>query len=81
MSSQGARQIKSIVGGNIRTARKAKKLTQVQLAAALNMDPIAVSRWERGSNMPDAVATVPRIAEALGVEIAWLYTDHERRAA
>ncbi len=81
MSSQGSRHIKSIVGGNIRAARDAKKLTQLQLATALDMDPIAVSRWERGITLPDAIATMPRLAAALDVEIGWLYTDHGRAAA
>lgn len=81
MSSQASRQIRSIVGDNIYAARDARRLSQSKLAAELGMNSIAVSRWERGKTLPDPVATMPRLAEALGVEIGWLYTDHGRKAA
>lgn len=81
MSSQAHRHTKTIVGENIKAAREVKKLTQRQVAGALGMDAMAVSRWERGKVLPDPVATMPRLADVLGVEIGWLYTDHERSAA
>ena len=41
------------VGVFLRDLRKAKKLTQEQLAEILNVSRKTISRWETGSNMPD----------------------------
>ena len=77
MSRQATRHIKSIVGGNIRSARDASGLTQRELGARVNdMDSINVSRWERAQVMPSAASMVA-LAEALGRDVAWFYTDHE----
>jgi len=81
MSSQVHRHTKSIVAENIKAARDAKGLKQREVAVALGMDSISVSRWERGKSLPDPVATMPRLAELLGVDVGWIYTDHERSAA
>ncbi|MEK4715267.1 XRE family transcriptional regulator [Sporosarcina sp. FSL K6-5500] len=40
------------VGQKIRTLRKNKQLTQVELAKILNLAPTAVSAWERNANKP-----------------------------
>lgn len=81
MSSQVHRHTKTVVAENIRAARVAKGLTQRQVSEALGMDAMAVSRWERAKVLPDPVGTMPRLAHVLGVEVGWLYTDHERSAA
>lgn len=76
MTRQASRQIKSIVGANIRAARDEAGLTQRELAARVNdMDSIAVSRWERGKVIPSATSIVT-LAEVLGHDVAWFYTDH-----
>jgi transcriptional regulator with XRE-family HTH domain len=82
MSSQATRQIKHIVGENIRAARDASGMTQHVLAAALGMASghTAVGRWERGLVLPSP-ATFSRIADVLGRDISWFYTDHDREAA
>ena len=82
MSSQATRQIRSIVGDNIKVARDELELTQHGLAALLGMASghTAVSRWERGVVMP-ATSTLTRIADVLGRDIHWFYTDHDREAA
>lgn len=41
------------IGGFLRELRKAKGITQEQLAEALHVSSRTVSRWETGSNMPD----------------------------
>ncbi len=46
--------------------RKAKGLTQKQLADKLGVVPKTVSKWETGNGLPDAL-TVPALAEILGV--------------
>lgn len=42
------------IGKFISTCRKNKNLTQEQLAETLNVSDRAVSKWERGLNLPDA---------------------------
>lgn len=42
------------IGKFISTCRKNKNLTQEQLAETLNISDRAVSKWERGLNLPDA---------------------------
>jgi transcriptional regulator with XRE-family HTH domain len=82
MSSQATRQIRHIVGENIRFARDAKGLTQHELAVAIGVGSggHATSRWERGAVLP-SMSSLERLAEILGRDIHWFYIDHEREAA
>jgi transcriptional regulator with XRE-family HTH domain len=80
MPSQAPRQIKTTVGLNLSVARRAKRLTPRELAQLIDTDAFQVSRWERGVVRPTDV-TLARLAEALGVEFAWFFTDHGTRAA
>jgi len=50
------------VGGRLRTARRSVGLTQKQLAEALGVESITVSRWERGVTTP-SLPRLRRIAE------------------
>lgn len=40
-------------GAFVAQCRKEKKMTQVDLAAKLNVTDKAISRWERGVGFPD----------------------------
>lgn len=80
MASQAPRQIKTIVGLNLRAARKAKQLTQRDLAQLLDTDAFQVSRWERGVVRPGD-ATLVRLGEALGMDYASFFTEPQREAA
>ena len=44
---------KEPVGERIREARAAKGWKQKELAAEVEVEPITISRWERGATMPD----------------------------
>ncbi|QWB96195.1 helix-turn-helix domain-containing protein [Mycoplasmatota bacterium] len=55
-------------GKFIQELRKAKKLTQNDLADLLQITNKAVSRWETGEGFPDIVL-LPRLSEVLGVTI------------
>jgi transcriptional regulator with XRE-family HTH domain len=46
----------------VRTARRSAGLTQKQLAKALGVHSISVSRWERGVTMP-SLSRLRRVAE------------------
>lgn len=50
------------MGGRLRTARRSAGLTQKQLAEAIGVESITVSRWERGVTSP-SLPRLRRIAE------------------
>ena len=55
--------------GRLKTLRESLSLTQADIAALLNMPVNTVSRWERGSNLPDAnsLAAIYSIAQERGI--------------
>lgn len=59
-------------GEQIAAARRAKGLTQKQLADAFGVTDKAVSKWERGLNYPDIVLFQP-ISELLGLPLLQLF--------
>ena len=59
-------------GEQIAAARRAKGLTQKQLADALGVTDKAVSKWERGLKYPDIVLFQP-ISELLGLPLLQLF--------
>jgi transcriptional regulator with XRE-family HTH domain len=75
MPSQAPRQIKTTIGQNLSAARRAKHLTQRELARVLDTDAFQVSRWERGIVRPGD-STLARLAEALGVDYVWFFIEH-----
>jgi len=59
------------IGGRIRRARLAARMTQAGLAEAAGVVPSSVSLWELARNGPTA-CNVIRLAEALKVTAGWL---------
>lgn len=62
------------LGQRIAAARKAKQWKQKELAAAVHVEPVTVSRWETGAHTPDVIM-LGRIAAALDVTIRDLLPD------
>ena len=60
------------IGKFIATCRKYKKLTQEQLAEKLNISKNAVSKWERGLNLPD-VSIMQELCRILGITLNKLF--------
>ena len=60
------------MGKEIRRLRNDRGLTQEALAAALNVSPQTVSKWECGNSVPD-VQMLPEIAVYFGVTIDQLF--------
>ncbi len=60
-------------GSAIRRMRQRKKLTQRELADALNISDKTVSKWETGKGMPDISLLTP-LAELLDVSVSELLT-------
>ena len=64
--------------------RKAKQMTQKELAAKLNVTDKAVSKWERGVSCPD-ITLLPELAAVLGITVeellngekSQLHTEHD----
>ncbi|MBR2042536.1 MAG: helix-turn-helix transcriptional regulator [Oscillospiraceae bacterium] len=59
---------KQTLGNKIAQLRKEKDMTQLELAAMLNITDKAVSKWERDISCPD-INTFPKLAEILGVSV------------
>jgi DNA-binding XRE family transcriptional regulator len=49
-------------------------MTQEQLALALDVDPVTVSRFERGVTLP-SLPTLHRMADIFGIPLARLFED------
>lgn len=62
---------------NLAKARKARGLTQEALAVKLNVVRQTISKWEKGTAVPD-VETLHRIAEALEVSVSSLLGEPEQ---
>ena len=61
----------SKLGQRIADARRARGLTQSQLAISVRVTAQAVSKWERGGSCPD-IAILDEIANTLGVSVSEL---------
>ena len=59
---------RSIIGQKIAQLRKAKGMTQAELADKLGVSHQAVSQWERSETLPD-ILTLPLIAQIFGESI------------
>ncbi|PLS28348.1 DNA-binding protein [Bifidobacterium anseris] len=64
------------IGAFIAERRKAKNLTQLQLARKLNITDRAVSKWETGKSLPDASIMLPLCA-ILGITVNELLSGEE----
>ena len=58
------------LGERIRSARASKGWKQKHLAAELQVEPITVSRWERGATTPD-LDVLNRVARATGKPVSF----------
>lgn len=68
------KNIREIIGENLSTLRKERKLTQLEIAEKFNYSDKAVSKWEKGDTLPD-VETLSALADFYGVTLD--YITHE----
>ena len=61
------------VGQRITELRTAKKISQYQLAKAMDVSRQAVSKWENGQSTPDATKMI-KLAELLDTDLEYLTT-------
>ncbi|MBQ8316268.1 MAG: helix-turn-helix transcriptional regulator [Lachnospiraceae bacterium] len=66
------------IGENIKRLRKAKNVTQEQIAEVLGISVTAVSKWERGETYPDITLLFP-LAHYFGVSLDELMGYDEER--
>ena len=71
---------KQTVAGNLAALRKARQLTQAQLAEQLHYSDKAVSKWERGESLPD-LAVMKQLADFYGILIDDLLLTPEEMEA
>jgi len=55
-----------LIGTFIKSLRKEKGLTQIELAEKLNVSEKTISKWECGNGLPDAASMLP-LCEQLGI--------------
>ena len=73
MANNGMRDF----GKRLAEMRRAKSMTQNDLAEKLSITPQAVSKWERGEGYPD-ITIFPEIACALGVSVGELFGERTK---
>lgn len=64
------------IGEVIRKYRKAKNMTQEEMALRLGVTAPAVNKWENGNSLPDITLLAP-IARLLGISLDTLLSFHE----
>ena len=64
------------ISKNIKRIREAKKLSQKEVISAIGMGAAQYSRIENGKTDP-SVSTLIKIAKAMGVSMAELFTDKD----
>lgn len=67
---------KQQLGERIRAARAAKGWKQKHLAAEVEVEPITISRWERGATKPD-LEVINLVAEATGKPVSYFIGGEE----
>jgi transcriptional regulator with XRE-family HTH domain len=71
---------KEPVGERIREARAEKGWKQKELAAEVEVEPITVSRWERGATTPD-LDVLRLVADATGKPLSYFVSGGESARA
>ena len=68
------------LGDRIREARAEKGWKQRELASEVEVEPITVSRWERGATTPD-LDVLRLVAEATEKPLSYFVAGEDERAA
>ncbi|TXR40695.1 helix-turn-helix transcriptional regulator, partial [Ectopseudomonas mendocina] len=71
-------ELAATVGKIIARHRTAMGITQEQLSLALDVDPITISRFERGVSLP-SLLTIQRLCEIFGVSFSQFFAEAPNR--
>ena len=69
-ASEAMAEQRTDLGKQIAAARSAKNWKQKELAAAVHVEPVTVSRWERGQHAPD-IDMLEMIAQVTGKPLSF----------
>jgi transcriptional regulator with XRE-family HTH domain len=69
------------LGRRIAEARRAREISQVELAKAVGASERSVQNWEAGARWPSKRGQLERIADALGRPVDWFIAPDEQVAA
>lgn len=69
-----------VLGDRIREARASKGWKQRELASEVEVEPITVSRWERGATTPD-LDVLRLVADATGKPMSYFVAGDDERSA
>ena len=64
-------------GQRFQRLRKAKKLTQEEIASKVNLTPQSISKWETDLSAPD-IMLLPKLAKILDVSLEELLTGEKK---
>lgn len=81
MTGRADGHLRGIVGDNIRKAMEEKDISAAELARRMGAHEKAVRRWRNGEMVPSFDKNMPLLAETLGYEQSWFFTDHNEKAA
>ena len=79
MSRRATRHLAATIGANIREARGS--MTQREVAIALDVPSLYVSRWERGSHVPDGLNQQKLANLFFDGDVSALYREPVKEAA
>ena len=68
--------IKLIVAHNLAELRKARGLTQGELAEKFNYSDKSISKWEHGDTLPD-IEVLKQLCDFFGVSLDYLVVEHQ----
>ena len=77
---QQTKQIKKVIGVNIKALRDEKQLSRRKFAEQLGVDQMLVYKWERGDHRPSDL-NLAVLARHGKRSPAWFYTDHSDEVA
>ena len=73
-----SRELKLIVAQNIYYLRTINHLTQYELGQKLNYSDKAISKWERGDGLPDALVLL-QMSRLFDVTVDYILTEHKEQ--
>lgn len=68
-------ELAATVGKTIARHRATLGITQEQLSLALEVDPVTISRFERGISLP-SLATIQRLCEIFAISLSEFFAEH-----
>lgn len=67
-------ELLSTIGSSIAHHRKSLGMTQEQLSLALDVDPMTISRFERGASLP-SLTTIQKVCSIFGITLSQFFAE------